>query len=542
ISKERNEPPDIDVDFENERREEIIQYIYRKYSRERAALAATVITYQPRSAVRDVGKALGFDATQIDALAKSLSWWDGRLLHPERLEEAGLDPESPRLELLTALVGQLVGFPRHLSQHVGGFVISHGPLSRLVPIENAAMPERTVIQWDKDDLEERGLVQVDLSGLGMLTGSRRSFELVGAFYAGRRGPREAMLPMSIAKIPAEDPKVYDMISKADTVGVFQIESRAQMAMLPRLKPRCYYDLVIEVAIIRPGPIQGDMVHPYLRRRNGEEPVTYPSEEVRKVLERTLGVPIFQEQVMQLAIVAAGFTPGEADQLRRAMAAWKRRGGHGHFERRVIGGMLERGYSPVLAKPVFEQIKGFGGYGLPESHSASFALLVYVSAWLKCHAPAAFFCALLYSQPMGFYAPAQLLRAARAQGVEVRPVDVTASGAESSLEPDERGAPALRLGFDRVKGLAAKAAEAIVAARAEAPFTDVQDLARRAGLDAKALDVLAAAGALQPLASHRHRARWDVAGVERRQPLLEATRIPEGDPLLRRPKEGEDIVA
>src|SRR5690606_6736415 len=435
ISKERNEPPDIDVDFENERREEIIQYIYRKYSRERAALAATVITYQPRSAVRDVGKALGFDATQIDALAKSLSWWDGKLLHPERLAEAGLDPESPRLELLTALVGQLVGFPRHLSQHVGGFVISHGPLSRLVPIENAAMPERTVIQWDKDDLEELGLLKVDVLGLGMLTAIRRSFELIDAFYAGRGGPREAMLPMSLAKIPAEDPKVYDMISKADTVGVFQIESRAQMAMLPRLKPRCYYDLVIEVAIIRPGPIQGDMVHPYLRRRNGEEPVTYPSEEVRTVLEGTLGVPIVLERVMQLAIVATGFTPGEADQLRRAMAAWRRRGDLGRFEKRLIDGMLEPGYTPEFAKQIFEQIRGFGEYGFPESHSASFALLVYVSAWLKCYEPAAFFCALLNSQPMGFYAPAQLLRAARSHGVEIRPVDVTASGVESTLEPD-----------------------------------------------------------------------------------------------------------
>ncbi|MFO7285557.1 MAG: error-prone DNA polymerase [Gammaproteobacteria bacterium] len=542
ISKERNEPPDIDVDFEHERREEIIQYIYRKYSRERAALAATVITYQPRSAVRDVGKALGFDATQIDALAKSLSWWDGKLLHPERLAEAGLDPESPRLELLTALVGQLVGFPRHLSQHVGGFVISHGPLSRLVPIENAAMPERTVIQWDKDDLEELGLLKVDVLGLGMLTAIRRSFELIDAFYAGRGGPREAMLPMSLAKIPAEDPKVYDMISKADTVGVFQIESRAQMAMLPRLKPRCYYDLVIEVAIIRPGPIQGDMVHPYLRRRNGEEPVTYPSEEVRKVLERTLGVPIFQEQVMQLAIVAAGFTPGEADQLRRAMAAWRRRGDLGRFEKRLIDGMLERGYTPEFAKQIFEQIRGFGEYGFPESHSASFALLVYVSAWLKCYEPAAFFCALLNSQPMGFYAPAQLLRAARSHGVEIRPVDVTASGVESTLEPDSRGEPAIRLGFDRVKGLATKAAEAIVAARADAPFDDVHDLARRAKLDAKALEALAAAGALERLAGHRHRALWDVTGVERPIPLLETVRIPEGIPLLRRPTEGEDIVA
>jgi len=551
ISKERNEPPDIDVDFEHERREEVIQYIYRKYSRERAALAATVITYRPRSAVRDVGKALGLSELQVDALAKSLQWWDGEL-DVERLREVGLDPRSPLLERLRALVGQILGFPRHLSQHVGGFVISHGPLNRLVPIENAAMPERTVIQWDKDDLEELGLLKIDILGLGMLTAIRRSFDLINAFYAERkivsdtffRGKKvsDTIFPLSIDKIPPEDPAVYRMISKADTIGVFQIESRAQMAMLPRLRPRCYYDLVIEVAIIRPGPIQGDMVHPYLRRRNGEEPVTYPSDEVRRVLERTLGVPIFQEQVMQLAIVAAGFTAGEADQLRRAMAAWRRRGDLSHFEKRLIDGMLERGYSSEFAKRLFDQIQGFGEYGFPESHAASFALLVYVSAWLKCHQPAAFFCALLNSQPMGFYAPAQLLRAARAQGVEVRPVDVAASGVESSLEPDERGEPAIRLGFDRVKGLAAKAAESIVAARAEAPFADVQDLARRARLDAKALDALAAAGALRSLASHRHRARWDVAGVERRQPLLETTRIPEGDPLLRRPREGEDIVA
>ncbi|HEX7081944.1 MAG TPA: error-prone DNA polymerase [Gammaproteobacteria bacterium] len=556
ISKERNEPPDIDVDFEHERREEVIQYIYRKYSRERAALAATVITYRARSAVRDVGKALGFDDVQVNTLAKSLHWWDGRRIDADRVKEAGLDPESPRLRMLGALVAQLIGFPRHLSQHVGGFVISHGALNRLVPIENAAMPERTVIQWDKDDLEELGLLKIDVLGLGMLTAIRRSFELIDAFYGKKKVPdtgekrcqtpsssaRAAMLPMSIAKIPAEDPAVYRMISKADTIGVFQIESRAQMAMLPRLKPRCYYDLVIEVAIIRPGPIQGDMVHPYLRRRNGEEEVDYPSPEVRKVLERTLGVPIFQEQVMQLAIVAAGFSPGEADQLRRAMAAWRRRGDLTFFEQRLIRGMRDRGYSEEFATRLFNQIQGFGEYGFPESHAASFALLVYVSAWLKCHEPAAFFCALLNSQPMGFYAPAQLLRAARVQGVVVMPVDVTASDVESTLEADERGEPGIRLGFDRVKGLTVKAAERITAARRAAPFTDVSDLARRAGLDAKDLGALAAAGALKPLAAHRHRARWEVAGVEKESPLLGDAPIPEGIPMLRRPSEGEDIAA
>ncbi|MBT8098255.1 MAG: error-prone DNA polymerase, partial [Gammaproteobacteria bacterium] len=393
ISKERNEPPDIDVDFEHERREEVIQYIYRKYGRERAALAATVITYRPRSALRDVGKALGLSDLQVSRLSRSMQWWDGGKVDQSRILEAGLDPESPIIRRLLYLVGELIGFPRHLSQHVGGFVISDGPLSELVPIENAAMDDRTVIQWEKNDLEDLGLLKVDVLGLGMLTAIRRSFDLIRGFD-GRE--------YTLANVPAEDPLVYDMICDGDTMGVFQIESRAQMAMLPRLKPRCYYDLVIEVAIIRPGPIQGDMVHPYLRRRNGEEVVDYPSNEVKGVLQRTLGVPIFQEQVMQLAIVAAGFSAGEADRLRRAMAAWKRRGGLGPFEEKLINGMRERGYSEDFARQIFRQIEGFGEYGFPESHSASFALLGYVSCWLKCHEPAAFCCALLNSQPMGFY--------------------------------------------------------------------------------------------------------------------------------------------
>jgi error-prone DNA polymerase len=396
ISKERNEPPDIDVDFEHERREEVIQYIYAKYGRERAALAATIITYRPRSALRDVGKALGLSELQLSRLARSMQWWDGMQVDDSRVLEAGLDPESPIMKRLLYLVRELLGFPRHLSQHVGGFVISNGPLSELVPVENAAMPDRTVIQWEKTDLEDLGLLKVDVLGLGMLTAIRRSFELIRQFD-GRE--------LTLASVPAEDPEVYDMICHGDTMGVFQIESRAQMAMLPRLRPRCYYDLVVEVAIIRPGPIQGDMVHPYLRRRNGEEPVDYPSEDVKGVLQRTLGVPIFQEQVMQLAIVAAGFTPGEADQLRRAMAAWKRRGGLGPFEEKLITGMRERGYEEEFARQIFRQIEGFGEYGFPESHSASFALLVYVSSWLKCHTPAAFTAALLNSQPMGFYSTA-----------------------------------------------------------------------------------------------------------------------------------------
>ena len=533
ISRERNEPPDIDVDFEHQRREEVIQYIYRKYSRERAALAATVICYRTRSAVRDVGKALGMEEAQASVLAKSVQWWDGRQVAVQQISEAGFDPEAPVIRRLADLVKDLVGFPRHLSQHVGGFVISEGPLSRLVPIENAAMEDRTVIQWDKDDLEDLGLLKVDVLGLGMLSAIRRSFDLIRNFY-GRQ--------YSMAGLPAEDPAVYDMICEADTVGVFQIESRAQMAMLPRLRPRCYYDLVIEVAIVRPGPIQGDMVHPYLRRRNGEDPVTYPSPEIARVLERTLGVPIFQEQVMQLAMVAAGFTPGEADRLRRAMAAWKRRGGLEGFECRLKAGMAERGYSPGFAERIFNQIKGFGDYGFPESHSASFALLVYVSAWLKCHEPAVFFCALLNSQPMGFYAPAQLIRCAREHGVEVRSVDVNHSGWESTLECDATGKPVLRLGLNRVKGLAERAAERLVNTRCAKAFRSVPELAERAGLGRADLDVLAGSGALESLASNRHRAHWDAAGVQKSTPLLGQPCIAEGIPMLKGPTEGEEILA
>ncbi|MDX1434588.1 MAG: error-prone DNA polymerase, partial [Gammaproteobacteria bacterium] len=423
ISRERNEPPDIDVDFEHERREEVIQYIYAKYGRHRAAIAATVITYQPRSAVRDVGKALGLEPGQVDRLAKSLAWWDGERVLRERFGELGFDARSPVLRRLATLVESLVGFPRHLSQHTGGFVIARDDLSALVPIENAAMAERTVIQWDKDDLESLGLLKVDVLALGMLSAIHKSFDLIAA-WRGRA--------LTMATVPAEDPAVYEMIQHADTVGVFQIESRAQMAMLPRMKPACFYDLVIEVAIVRPGPIQGGMVHPYLRRRQGLEPVSYPSEAVREVLVRTLGVPIFQEQAMQLAVVAAGFSPGEADGLRRAMAAWRRRGGLGPFEQRLIEGMRTRGYSEEFARQIFNQIQGFGDYGFPESHSASFALLVYVSAWLKRHEPAVFTCALLNSQPMGFYAPAQLVRDAREHDVEVRGVDVTASEWDCTL--------------------------------------------------------------------------------------------------------------
>jgi error-prone DNA polymerase len=533
ISRERNEPPDIDVDFEHERREEVIQYVYAKYGRHRAALTATVICYRPRSALRDVAKSLGLDPLQVNALARSMQWWDGSHIDAERVREAGLDPESPVLRRVIALARALLGFPRHLSQHVGGFVIARDLLEELVPVENAAMAERTVIQWDKDDLDALGLLKVDLLGLGMLAAIRRCFALVEGF----RGTR-----WTLASVPAEDPAVYDMVGHGDTMGVFQIESRAQMAMLPRLKPRSYYDLVIEVAIIRPGPIQGDMVHPYLRRRGGLEPVTYPSAEVEGVLKRTLGVPIFQEQVMQLAVVAAGFTPGEADQLRRAMAAWKRKGGLGHFEERLIRGMRERGYAEEFAKQIFRQILGFGEYGFPESHAASFALLVYVSAWLKRHEPAAFTAALINSQPMGFYAPSQLVQDARRHGVEVRPTDVRSSNWDCTLERREDGTAALRLGLRLLKGLSQPAALRLVAARDEGAFAGVQDLAERARLDRRELGCLAAAGALEGLAGHRHRAAWNVAGVEAPLPLLPRPRIAEGIPLLRAPREGEDIVA
>ena len=519
VSKERNEPPDIDVDFEHQRREEVIQYVYAKYGRERAALAATVICYRPRSAVRDVGKALGLAADQIERLSRSLAWWDDRSRLPERVRDAGLDPGGLVVQQLLELAAALIGFPRHLSQHVGGFVISRGPLAELVPTENAAMQDRTVIQWDKDDLEALGLLKVDVLALGMLSAIRRALDFVG---------------MKMQDVPAEDPAVYEMIQHADTVGVFQIESRAQMSMLPRLRPRNFYDLVIEVAIVRPGPIQGGMVHPYLRRRQGLEPVTYPSEEVKQVLERTLGVPIFQEQVMQLAMVAAGFSPGEADRLRRSMAAWRRKGGLEHFEGRLVHGMLERGYAREFAQAIYKQILGFGEYGFPESHSASFALLVYVSAWLKRHEPAAFCAALLNSQPMGFYAPAQLVQDAQRHGVEVMPVDVVASDWDCMLE-----GRALRLGLRMVSGLAEAAAQRIMAGR---PFESVDDLARRAALERRDLSRLAAAGALASLTGHRRQAHWLAAGVEHAPGMLRAMPMRETPADLAPPGEGEDIVA
>jgi error-prone DNA polymerase len=539
ISRERGEPPDIDVDFEHQRREEVIQYIYAKYGRERAALAATVICYRPRSAVRDIGKALGMALDQVDRLARSIHWWDGREIAPERLREAGLDPASLLVQRTLTLVQQALGFPRHLSQHVGGFVIARGELSRLVPIENAAMPGRSVIQWDKDDLDALGLLKVDCLALGMLSAIRRALDFCNAY----RGTR-----LTMSDIPAEDPAVYRMIQRGETTGVFQIESRAQMAMLPRLRPACFYDLVIEVAIVRPGPIQGDMVHPYLRRRQGLEPVTYPSEAVREALGRTLGVPIFQEQVIKVATVAAGFSPGEADQVRRSMAAWRRRGGLEHFRDRLIEGMLSRGYGRAFAEQIYAQILGFGEYGFPESHAASFALLVYVSAWLKHHEPAAFFAALLNSQPMGFYAPAQLVREARRQGVEVRGLDVRHSDWDCTLEsgsgPGRRPDPALRLGLRLAKGLSQAGAERLAAARAQGPWGSVTELAHRAELDRGDLRALAAADALAGLAGlagNRRLAAWKVAGITSPLPLAPAPSEPSTLPLLSPPTEGEAIV-
>ena len=534
ISAERNEPPDIDIDFEHQRREEVIQYIYRKYGRHRAALTGVVISYRPRSALRDVGRSLGIDLDRIEAVAKAQQWWDGRVVEAERLQEHGFDPDSPVCRLWMELTAMLIGFPRHLSQHPGGFVIARDDLAQLVPVENAAMEGRSVIQWDKDDLDTLGLLKVDILALGMLSAIRRALEMVG---------HKLGKPMALHEVPAEDKASYDMLCKGDSVGTFQVESRAQMSMLPRLQPRCFYDLVIEVAIVRPGPIQGGMVHPYLKRRSGEEPVDYPSDEVRQALERTLGVPIFQEQVMQLAILAADFTPGEADQLRRAMAAWKRKGGLAPFHDRLVGRMVEKGYELEYAERIFKQIQGFGEYGFPESHAASFALLVYVSAWLKCHHPDAFLAALLNSQPMGFYAPAQLVRDAREHGVAVLPVDVTRSVWDSEFEGVAEPLRPVRLGLNRITGFRQDAAERIVVARAETPFNSPEDLSRRAQLDAHHLQMLAQADALKPLTGHRHQAAWAVAGVDTRAtPLLRDTRTHEAAAELPVPAAAETVLA
>lgn len=593
ISRERREPPDIDVDFEHQRREEVIQYIYSRYGRDRAALAATVIHYQPRSALREAARALGVPPAWADAVARQHFWFDGHGIQDahttQRLIDAGLDPQAPLVQRWLHMAAELLGLPRHLSQHVGGFVLTQGKLTRLVPVEHAAMPERSIIQWDKDDLDAMGLLKVDVLALGMLSAIRRCLELVSAW----RGQ-----PLRLQDIPDGDVPTYDMICAADTVGVFQIESRAQMAMLPRLRPRSFYDLVIEVAIVRPGPIQGGMVHPYLKRRRQLEPVTYPSEALRQALGRTLGVPIFQEQVMQIAMLAAGFSADEADQLRRSMAAWKRKGGVHHFYDRIVGGMVERGYTAEFAQQIFSQIEGFGEYGFPESHAASFALLVYASCWLKCHEPACFLAAMLNAQPLGFYSPSQLVQDARRHGVQVRAVDVSSSDWDCTLEwPDEVGTqaapvahvgqaapagmaangadgrppqPAVRLGLRLVKGLSEAGARRLVKAReqvgeqlgaafrpglgAAAPATssaspparhatwrDVDDLAQSAALDQRDLQALAAADALASLAGHRREQVWQARAWQAPAPLL-AEAVIEEDPLrLPEAPEGEAVV-
>ncbi|KVC56880.1 DNA polymerase [Burkholderia ubonensis] len=545
ISAERGEPPDIDVDFEHQRREEVIQHIYEKYGKDRAALAAAVSTYRPRGVLRETGKALGVDPMLIDRVAKGYRWFDGSRDLLQQFATTGLDPRTPLIQAWAELAARLLNFPRHLSQHSGGFVISRGKLTRLVPVENAAMDGRRVIQWDKDDLEALGLMKVDVLALGMLSALHRAFDLRTAW----RGPPEPDgEPFTLKHIPQDDEATYDMICRADTVGVFQIESRAQMSMLPRLRPRTYYDLVIEVAIVRPGPIQGGAVHPYLKRRQGLEKVSYPKEDLKPALERTQGVPIFQEQVMQVAMIAAGFTPGEADELRRAMAAWKRKGNLEKYHRKIVDGMRERDYPPEFAEQIFEQIKGFGDYGFPESHAASFAKLAYASSWLKCHEPAIFLAALLNSQPMGFYPPAQLVQDAKRHGVQVLPIDATKSGWDASLEalpgqPRPHGQPAVRLGLSLVRGLGEAAARRIEAARAAGPFENVDVLARRAQLERRDLEALAAANALATLAGHRRDALWQAVAAAPERDLLAVAPIDEPEmPALGAPSEADDVLA
>ena len=540
LSTARNEPPDIDVDFEHERREEVIQHIYDRYGRDRAALCATLARYRPRSAIREVGKALGLTEDITAGLAKAVWGPRGDRGMAEVAAEQGLDPGGdPRLAMALELAQEIQDFPRHLSTHVGGFVITEGPLVELAVVSNAAMEDRTTLEWDKDDVEALGILKVDVLGLGMLTCLRRGFDLI----AQHRGKR-----IGLPDLKPTDPRVYDMLCKADAIGVFQVESRAQMNMLPRLKPKRFYDLVVEVAIVRPGPIQGDMVHPYLRRRDGLEPEDIPGppdnpNELREILKETHGVPLFQEQAMKIAIVAAGFSPTEADALRRSMASFRNRGTVGGFEEKFIEGMTSRGYQRDFAERCFNQIKGFGDYGFPESHAVSFALLVYASAWVKCHHPAIFACALLNSQPMGFYAPAQIVRDAQAHRVAVQPADVTASHWDCTLEPDPRSAEglALQLGLRLVTGLGAEDAERIAEARAAAPFTSVADLAQRARLSRTALEALATADAFRGLGRDRRAALWDAAALSGPAPPLAAAEGREADPRLPRATAGEQTV-
>lgn len=538
VSEARNEPPDIDVDFEHERREEVIQYIYERYGRHRAGLCATVIHYRGKRAIREVGAAMGLSQDSVAALASQLwGWGPGSSPPEEQIREMGLDPEDPRLRKTLQLVDQIIGFPRHLSQHVGGFVMTEGRLDELVPVENASMEDRTVICWDKDDIDTLGILKVDVLALGMLTCVRKAFDLIRTHHG---------TDYTLATLPPEDPRVYDMLCEADSLGVFQVESRAQMNFLPRMRPRSFYDLVIEVAIVRPGPIQGDMVHPYLRRRRGEEEVTFPSDALGEVLGKTLGVPLFQEQAMQIAIVGAGFTPDESDRLRRALATFKKSGTIHLFRDRFITGMLKNGYDADFAERCFSQIEGFGEYGFPESHAASFALLVYASAWLKHHHPGIFACALLNSQPMGFYAPAQIVRDAREHGVEVRPVCINQSFWDHVMEPDGAGGLALRLGLRQVKALSEDDGNWITAARANG-YRSVEDVWRRAGLPPKALTILADADAFHSLGLDRRQALWETRAIAGPKPLPLFAKDLDGEghnePLVDLPEisEGENIV-
>jgi len=508
ISKERGEPPDIDVDFEHERREEIIQWIYARYGRERAGLTATVIHFRSRAAIREVGKVMGLSQDVVARLSGQIWGWSSNAPGADRMRDAGLDPSDSRLALAAQLIGEIVGFPRHLSQHVGGFVITKGRLDELCPIENAAMDDRTIIEWDKDDIDALGLLKVDILALGMLTCIRKAFKLLGD-YGGHK--------LTLANVPPEDPPIYDMLCRADAIGVFQVESRAQLNFLPRMRPRVFYDLVCEVAIVRPGPIQGGMVHPFINRRMGREPIEDLGPVLMEVLGRTYGVPLFQEQAMQIAVVAAGFTPSEADRLRRSLATFKRMGTIGSFRDRFVSGMLARGYDADFAVRCFAQIEGFGSYGFPESHAASFARLVYISAWLKCHHQAVFTCALLNSQPMGFYAPAQLVRDARNHGVEVRPISVNHSAWDCTLETRADGALALRLGFRQIKGMREEDAGWIVAARGNG-YPDVESLWRRAGVNPAALERLAEADAFAALGLTRRDALWAARALMAPAPL------------------------
>ncbi|WP_413719459.1 error-prone DNA polymerase [Silicimonas sp. MF1-12-2] len=538
VSEARDEPPDIDVDFEHERREEVIQHIYERYGRHRAGLCATVIHYRGKRAIREVGKVMGLSEDTIGAISSQLwGFFDTSGMAEQQLREIGLDPTDRRLRQTLDLIFEIQGFPRHLSQHVGGFVITEGRLDELVPIENATMEDRTVICWDKDDIDTLGILKVDVLALGMLSCIRKAFDLIR---------RHHQTEYTLATLPPEDPRVYDMLCKADSLGVFQVESRAQMNFLPRMKPRCFYDLVIETAIIRPGPIQGDMVHPYLRRRNGEEEVSFPSDELGRVLGKTLGVPLFQEQAMQIAIVGAGFTPEEADRLRRSLATFKKHGNVSEFRTRFLKGMHDNGYERDFAERCFSQIEGFGSYGFPESHAASFALLVYASSWLKCHHPGIFACALLNSQPMGFYAPAQIVRDAREHGVEVRPPDINASTWDCTMEPDGKGGLALRLGFRQIKSMREEEATWIAAARGNG-YLSVEDVWRRAGVEPRLLRMLAEADVFASLGLSRRDALWAAAAIGAARPLplfagdMDGEGIVEPAALLPEMTEGEHVV-